>query len=126
MNLVKELDAHFIQYRVEQVDPTQFVDGVLHPSGTRILIPWVDTLAEAHGVSFNCPKCANTDHRHGVICWFVGKVPDSASPGPGRWTPAGSGLADLTFVPGTPARAVSVLLSGACNWHGFVRNGDAE
>ena len=88
----------------------------------------------ADGVMFLCPKCyaANMakcgDGRmgtHMVMCWFVGRVPDGIDPKPGRWTPSGTGLHDLTFVPGSPARAVSVLLTAGCGWHGFVRDGDA-
>jgi hypothetical protein len=99
----------------------------------------VSTLTEADGVMFQCPKCAvgcepfvDDDGKRGfrgahyVICWFVGKVPDDVDPKPGRWTPQGTGLDDLTFVPGNPPQAVSVLLTGeGCGWHGFIRNGDA-
>ncbi len=98
---------------------------------------YVDGLTEADGVMFQCPKCAIDKERgeengrrfvrgaHSVICWFVGKVPDSARPGPGRWTPSGSSLDDLTFVPGNPPRQVSVLLTSGCCWHGHVTNGEA-
>ncbi len=90
---------------------------------------YTDGLADADGVWFLCPQCyAQNGGRvgtHAVICWFVGRVPDDVQPGPGRWTPAGTGLADLTFVPGTPPRAVSVQLSGGCYWHGHVANGAA-
>lgn len=89
----------------------------------------VDTLAEADGILFLCPKCfAAVGSRpgvHSVLCWFRGHVPDAVSPKPGRWTPAGTGLHDLTFVPGTPPHACSVLLTAGCGWHGFIRNGDA-
>jgi hypothetical protein len=97
----------------------------------------VPTLAEADGVMFQCPRCAQgkeagaEDGRrfvrgaHYVICWFVGKVADSVDPKPGRWTPQGTGLADLTFVPGNPSRSVSVLLTSGCGWHGFIRDGEA-
>lgn len=86
----------------------------------------VATASEADGVMFLCPKCAsaelNDDGKrsgHPVICWFAGKVPASASPGPGRWTFTGSTIDDLTLNP-------SVWLNGAgCGWHGWVRNGDA-
>lgn len=86
-----------------------------------------DRLDGAHGVMFLCPLCyaknGGPTGTHSVICWFEGRVPDSASPKPGRWHPAGTGLADLTFV---PPGAVSVQLLGGCGWHGFVRNGDAS
>lgn len=106
------LDAHFL--------------GEYGPEGYRK----VDTLAEAQGVMFQCPKCSDGKERgdgfmvgvHYVICWFRDKVPATATPGPGRWNPSGVGLDDLTFVgPG----ATSVLLTSGCGWHGFVQNGDA-
>ncbi len=98
----------------------------------------VATLAEAHGLWFQCPKCAEglpvveengerfVRGAHYVLCWFRGRgVPEHLEPGPGRWTPSGTGLDDLTFVPGTPAMPASVVLKGGCNWHGWVRNGEA-
>jgi hypothetical protein len=87
----------------------------------------IPKLEDAHGIYFLCPKCftANGGPRgtHRVICWFRGCVPDELTPKPGRWTPGGRGLDDLTFVPGVPAMAVSVQLQGACWWHGHVRQG---
>lgn len=88
----------------------------------------VDTLGEAQGIRFLCPKCfkqnAGPVGTHSVICWFANRsVPADLHPLPGRWVPSGSGLDDLTFVgPG----AASVLLTGGCGWHGFVKNGNAE
>jgi len=112
VKLIPDLEARFVQYRVE-------------PNGQTIL-PTVDALADAHGVMFVCPKCMDSlgtrVGAHSVICWFVGRVPDDAEPGPGRWNPAGTGLHDLSFVgPG----ACSVLLTSGCCWHGYVRNGEA-
>lgn len=110
---LSELEAEFVQYDVRG-------DG-------RIYIPHVDTLAEAHGVQFLCPKCFAANNgpvgTHLVGCWFVGCVPESAEPGPGRWNPSGTGLEDLTFV---PPGAFSVQINGGCNWHGYVKNGGAE
>lgn len=87
---------------------------------------YVSTLAEADGVEFLCPKCfadnGGAVGTHLVGCWFVGKVPDWVEPKPGRWNPQGTGLGDLTFV---PPGAISVLITGGCAWHGFVKNGDA-
>ena len=90
-------------------------------------LPKVETAAEADGVMFTCPKCASPEKDtsdskrsgHVVLCWFKGHVPDSASPGPGRWTFSGNTMEDLTLNP-------SVFLNGVgCGWHGFVKNGDA-
>lgn len=95
------------------------------------IIP-VDSLAEAQGVKFLCPKCFEANGgrvgTHGVVCWFRHRgVPEDANPKPGRWTPEGTGLDDLTFVPGDPPVAKSVLLPGeGCGWHGFVENGNAS
>jgi hypothetical protein len=92
----------------------------------------VDTLPESQGIIFLCPKCYVTNKgvvgTHSVICWFRHRgVPDDYDPKPGRWTPNGTGLDDLTFIPGVPPIAVSVLLTGdGCGWHGFIRNGDAS
>ncbi len=88
----------------------------------------VKTLAEGDGIMFLCPKCfvelKGNVGCHGVICWFEGKVPDELDPKPGRWNPVGTGLDDLTFVPGKKSN--SVLLLSGCKWHGFVTNGDAS
>jgi hypothetical protein len=89
-----------------------------------------NSLAEAQGIQFLCPKCfaANGGKvgTHAVVCWFNGRgVPDDLDPKPGRWNPSGTGYDDLTFVgPG----ATSVLLTNpnGCGWHGFVTNGNAE
>ena len=90
----------------------------------------VAAVAEADGLSFLCPACldAHGDDdvgTHSVMCWFVGRVPDDVSPKPGRWTPAGSTIADITFIP-SAGRSVSILLTGdGCKWHGHIRNGRA-
>lgn len=84
-------------------------------------------MAEADGVIFLCPKCFTANGgpmgTHSVICWFVGRVPATEQPGPGRWIPSGLGVDDLTFIgPG----AASVQLTKGCQWHGFVRKGAAS
>lgn len=83
-------------------------------------------MSEADGIFFLCPKCYDANGgpvgTHSVLCWFVGQVPDNLIPKPGRWVPSGLGINDLSFVgPG----AASILLTGGCGWHGFVRNGEA-
>lgn len=112
MPTLRELEAHFI--KLDSLDPKVFRQ--------------IESLADADGLMFLCPKCfaANNGRTgtHSVICWFVGKVPDDLDPKPGRWTPQGTSLDDLTFVPGS-GRSHSVLLTSGCNWHGFVANGGA-
>lgn len=82
---------------------------------------FVDDFAQAQGVIFLCPKCFEANSgpvgTHSVITWFQDRsVPEQAKPGPARWAVSGTSLADLTLSP-------SVLLLGACGWHGWVRAG---
>lgn len=83
---------------------------------------YVDTIGEAQGVMFLCPRCyrANAEAgTHYVMVWFRGRgVPDTEVPGPGRWGASGGGYADLTLSPSIQ------LLGGGCDWHGFVQNGE--
>jgi hypothetical protein len=91
-------------------------------------------IAHAQGVLFQCPACAqgkelvDADHgraavgAHYVLCWFKGCVPDSMYPGPGRWTPSGTGIDDLTL---NPSVNLDVKPDSGCKWHGWVRNGEA-
>lgn len=97
----------------------------LDPSFQRIVEPGkryqtVETLAEAQGVQFLCPKCVQPGGvGHYVLCWFRGVGP-SEVPGPGRWNATGDHPANLTLRP-------SVHLSGpGCGWHGFVTNGEVS
>jgi hypothetical protein len=111
---LSELAARFMRYA---------------PEGDRACYAPCSTLEEAHGLWFLCPKCYHENKgaagTHHVMCWFEDKVPPDLNPGPGRWTPAGSGLADLTFVPGERVKATSVQLTGGCRWHGHVIGGCA-
>lgn len=114
MRLV-DLDPHFLRYE---------------PSDGRVFHRFVDSLAEAQGIEFLCPKCFVTNGgsagTHHVICWSRSRgVPEDATPGPGRRKMEGTGLADLTLNGDAPGGggARSVLLLGGCEWHGFVTNG---
>lgn len=106
-----ELEPQFLRYAPEE---------------GRNIYCFVDTLAEADGISFLCPKCFHENcgpiGTHGVICWFEGRVPDELQPNPGRWNPTGTGYGDLSFVPGKKSH--SVLLLGGCAWHGFITVGE--
>lgn len=118
MRLV-ELDPQFLRYE---------------PEGERIIWRQVDSMNEAHGVQFLCPKCFAANRgpagTHRVISWSRERgTPEEAEPGPGRWQMAGTGFADLSLVPDlNEARdgrmAHSVALIGGCAWHGFVTNGE--
>ena len=80
--------------------------------------------ADANGITFVCPKCfeANGMKRpgvHSVICWDP-SVPQSVSPGPGRWEFVGVSFDDLTLRAGSS----SVKLEGGCDAHFFITNGE--
>lgn len=96
----------------------------LKPDGMYLGTPFSD----ADGIIFLCPKCfqdaGSKAGVHSIICWFEDRVPDDAKPS-GRWKPVGTGLDDLTFVPGKNPLC-SVMLLGGCRWHGFIKNGDAS
>lgn len=81
--------------------------------------PHAETVAEAHGIHFVCPKCG--DHSVGV--WFADRpVPAELRPRP-RWRASGSGYEDLTLAP-----SINLVDDDghtvACGWHGFVTNGE--
>lgn len=97
----------------------------LDPCWMRVAGPSPDSMADAQGVLFLCPVCYQANGgavgTHSVLCWFRGRdVPDSETPGPGRWNASGATFDDLSLSP-------SVHLSGAgCGWHGFVTNGEVS
>ena len=143
MRLVPDLEAQFVRHEI-RIETRHFVkpeaiaakprgpytdEDIEERTGPAEYLPDVDTLAEADGVMFLCPKCFGQNGgpvgTHAVLCWFVGKVADDVDPKPGRWTPTGTGLHDLTFVP-SAGRSQSVLLTGgSCGWHGHIVNGEA-
>lgn len=95
-SLVGNLDAHFLR---------------CEPGKGEF---YVGSIEEAHGVSFDCPRCPDG---HMIVCWFEGCVVDTRRPGPGRWKPSGTSLTNLTLHP-----SVNNL---GCGWHGWVRDGRA-
>jgi hypothetical protein len=124
---LRDLEARFIRREIRPCAGPGSGCGTVSPHTEHEYHCPVDTLAEADGLQFLCPKCM-TDKGgrrgvHYVLCWFEGKVPDDIDPKPGRWNPKGTGIDDLSFVPG--AKSCSVALIGGCAWHGFVTNGDA-
>lgn len=105
MPKLTELDARFLKHLEDGSSQT------------------VEDIKEADGIIFLCPKCYQQSG-HSIICWFVHRVADDVAPKPGRWTPQGTGLNDLSFIP-AEGRPNSVLLLGGCDWHGYVTNGEA-
>lgn len=85
----------------------------------------VATMAEADGIMFKCPKCFAEKGRlegvHMVICWTP-VVPPNISPKPGRWSFYGTSFDNLSLRAGSS----SILLSGGCNAHFFITNGEIK
>jgi len=83
---------------------------------------YVDTIEEASGIDFLCPKCFKDNGgrvgTHHVLCWEP-QVPQSITPKPGRWVMEGTGFHDLTLT----ASSSSIALQGGCAAHFFVTNG---
>ena len=98
----------------------------LEPKFLKLVHPkeWhnVETIAEADGIRFLCPKCFTENSgpmgTHSVICWQP-TVPAEVRPAPGRWQFLGNGYRDLSLVAGSS----SVQLNGGCQAHFFVENG---
>jgi hypothetical protein len=111
-----DLEPQFLRYRKDK-------------EGRQLSQP-VESIAEAHGVCFLCPKCfaanGGPEGTHMIRCWSRSAgTPDDASPGPGRWKLVGTGFTDLTLEADPPSKKHSVLLLGGCKWHGFVTKGEA-
>jgi hypothetical protein len=127
MNLTA-LEACFLRHERDTVPKDQFVDGIMHPSGIRDVFHHVKTIAEAHGVTFLCPKSFAKNNgpvgTHHVLVWFSGSPvpPEIGRNKDGqtvRWDASGTSLENLTLKP-------SILeQDNLCGWHGFVTNGDA-
>lgn len=91
----------------------------------------VETIDEAQGVQFLCPKCfaknGGSVGTHAVICWSRSRgVPEGVRPGPGRWSLHGTGMADLHLEGDPVGGPRSVQLTAGCGWHGFINHGVAE
>lgn len=92
------------------------------------LLPKVETLEEAQGIRFNCPKCGrlNTEvGQHIVLVSFADRgIPDHLGTHnhegqPVRWqVMAGTSFGDLTLSP-----SIDLTRSNPNCWHGFIQNG---
>ena len=94
------------------------------------ILPHVDTIKEAHGVRFLCPKCfvdnGGSVGTHGVICWGPA-VSQDFKPTPGRWNLNGTGFGDLTLTgAGERTDSVRMISEGGCEAHFHVTNGKIE
>jgi hypothetical protein len=115
--VLRTIDGRWVAMRLVDLEP-EFV---------KVVIPGqiyhdVDTMQEAQGVRFLCPKCfvdnGGRPGTHYVQVWFRDHgVGDEEVPKPGRWAVSGTGLEDLSLSP-------SILLGSGCRWHGFVEKGE--
>lgn len=130
---LRDLNAHFVRYETriqtyERVvgdpltwkagDPVEQITGpVEHRSR-------VESLADAQGLIFDCPKC---NAGHSIEASFAGRgVADNQGSRnhegkPSRWNVTGTGLDDLTLTPSVDC----TRNGGPCPFHGFVTNGGA-
>ena len=125
-----DLEPQLLRHEFRETTWTrQNADGSTEEvTGPRSFFISVDTLAEAQGVEFLCPKCFSANGgavgTHGIICWSRSRgVPDDVEPTPGRWAMSGTGLEDLTLNADPPSQARSILLTSGCRWHGFITAG---
>lgn len=86
------------------------------------------TIADCDGLMFLCPVCFKKNSgpvgTHRVICWKP-HVPQTRRPKPGRWNILGTSFGDLTLQAGSSSVLLtSVLLTGGCKAHFFIRNGE--
>ena len=87
-------------------------------------------IEEADGIFFLCPVCfvknGGDVGTHGIICWRP-RVREGIDPGPGRWEFSGTGIGDLTLLPGPKSGGrSSVDLSkgpATCGAHFSIKNG---
>lgn len=133
MRLWPDLEPCFIVYveRMENrerlkhgVSPTNYTDADFEMrEEMQQYLHEVDTLAEAQGITFLCPKCYGVNGgcigTHEVQVTFRDRgVLDhqgahNTDGRPTRWAVSGMGFDDIVIQP-------SILLQGGCGWHGFV------
>lgn len=82
------------------------------------------TIAECDGILFLCPVCFKTNNgpigTHSIICWKP-HVPQTQTPGPGRWNMLGDSVESLTLQAGSS----SIYLTGTgCGAHFYITNGE--
>lgn len=124
---LSDLEPRFVRYesKIETYDVIVGDPSTWHQrgeptepkTGPREYIVNAESLDQAQGLWFLCPKCGN----HQCQVTFEGRgVPATLGTqndkGPVRWTVSGTSFEDLTITP-------SILLIGGCGWHGFIRAG---
>src|SRR5882762_8913458 len=76
------------------------------------------TVAEANGVSFDCPGCLGTERHHRLHMPFASKCPTGTA-----WTEQGTSLEDLTFVDAPRGTRSLRVLGYPCHSHFNITGG---
>ena len=87
-----------------------------------MVLPHVESLAEAAGVRFRCPVCSD----HSIICWSRSvKADNPAAPMKGRWNLLGTGAHDLTLDGVDRGSSVALVCDEGtgCGAHFFISGG---
>lgn len=81
-------------------------------------------IKEADGLIFLCPVCFKKNNgnvgTHSIICWKP-HVPQTRTPGPGRWNFLGTGFEDITLQAGSSS---IFLTTSDCKAHFLITNGE--
>ena len=96
---LRELDPHFIRWSTDNA--------------------WYycRKFDHAQGISFRCPTyTGKPDYLHNVIVPFANRGLDPEKHKL-QWDVTGKSFDDLSTTP-------SILMKGACEWHGYITNGE--
>lgn len=89
-------------------------------TGPREYLCDVDSLADAQGIMFLCPKCfiknKGSVGTHRCPLPFAGRGVDPAK---NQWNVLGTGFHDLSTTP-------SYRIVGGCGWHGYITDGEVS
>lgn len=138
MPTLRELEGQLLRCEAErsaeQDSKGQWIfrgdDGEIHmwsPTNERTVFAPVETVAEAHGVRFLCPKSfaknAGSEGTHSVYVFFAGS-PHAGRNSAGqevRWqVVGGSSIDDLQLTPSILEQDDALPEPHRCGWHGFV------
>jgi hypothetical protein len=114
--------------KLSALDPS-FIGGYKVENG-HVMYCQLPSVDGAQGILFWCPECG----KHAILCWFTNprsapRVPDDASPRPGRWSFSGDTFDTLTLSPSVDISRIdddNPAHPGRCYWHGWVQNGEAR
>ena len=134
MAKLPDLDPKFIRYE-DRVETWDEIDGDADTrrergcpthsvTGTKEYQVPVESLSNAQGILFQCPKCHSIDGHYCSVTFSDKGVADhqgthNSKGKPTRWMVSGNGFHDLTIMP-------SIQLEGGCNWHGYISNGEVK